>query len=116
MILYQRNFYPVLNNTISEENENNLDKNIYYEFSQYNHLMYDIQTDILITNSNLVNFSKNIYNTMFINPGSLFKGKAIWSFLRITIFPPTRTLEILKRIKIDVIKVKKEIINNNNKN
>ena len=115
MILYQRNFYPVLNNTISEENENNLDKNIYYEFSQYNHLMYDIQPDILITNSNLVNFSKKIYNTMFINPGSLFKGKAIGSFLRITTFPPTRTLEILKRIKIDVIKVKKEI-NNNNKN
>ena len=114
MILYQRNFYPVLNNTISEENENNLDKNIYYEFSQYNHLMYDIQPDILITNSNLVNFSKKIYNTMFINPGSLFKGKAIGSFLRITTFPPTRTLEILKRIKIDVIKVKKEIINNNN--
>ena len=114
MILYQRNFYPVLNNTISEENENNLDKNIYYEFSQYNHLMYDIQPDILITNSNLVNFSKKIYNTMFINPGSLFKGKAIGSFLRITTFPPTRTLEILKRIKIDVIKVKKEI--NNNKN
>ena len=113
MILYQRNFYPVLNNTISEENENNLDKNIYYEFSQYNHLMYDIQPDILITNSNLVNFSKKIYNTMFINPGSLFKGKAIGSFLRITTFPPTRTLEILKRIKIDVIKVKKEIINNN---
>ena len=51
---------------------------------------------------------------MFINPGSLFKGKAIGSFLRITTFPPTRTLEILKRIKIDVIKVKKEI--NNNKN
>lgn len=116
MILYQRNFYPVLNNTISEENENNLDKNIYYEFSQYNHLMYDIQPDILITNSNLVNFSKKIYNTLFINPGSLFKGKAIGSFLRITTFPPTRTLEILKRIKIDVIKVKKEIINNNNKN
>ena len=114
MILYQRNFYPVLNNTISEENENNLDKNIYYEFSQYNHLMYDIQPDILITNSNLVNFSKKIYNTLFINPGSLFKGKAIGSFLRITTFPPTRTLEILKRIKIDVIKVKKEIINNNN--
>ena len=114
MILYQRNFYPVLNNTISEENENNLDKNIYYEFSQYNHLMYDIQPDILITNSNLVNFSKKIYNTMFINPGSLFKGKAIGSFLRITTFPPTRTLEILKRIKIDVIKVKKEINNNNN--
>ena len=116
MILYQRNFYPVLNNTISEENENNLDKNIYYEFSQYNHLMYDIQPDILITNSNLVNFSKKIYNTLFINPGSLFKGKAIGSFLRITTFPPTRTLEILKRIKIDVIKVKKEIINNNNNN
>ena len=114
MILNQRNFYPVLNNTISEENENNLDKNIFYEFSQYNHLMYDIQPDILITNSNLINFSKKIYNTMFINPGSLFKGKAIGSFLRITTFPPTKTLEILKRVKIDVIKVKKEIINNKN--
>ena len=115
-ILNQRNFYPVLNNTINEENENNLDKNIFFEFSQFKYLMYDIQPDILITNSGLISFAKKIYNTMFINPGNLFKGKNLGSFLRITTFPPTKTLDILKRVKIDIIKVKQEIINNTNNN
>jgi len=67
MILYQKNFYPVLPNTLSQNYEKNQEKTISVNLSNYKFLSYDenSQPDIVLTNSGLKPCAKK-YMELFL--------------------------------------------------
>ena len=119
MILYQKNFYPVLPNTLNQNYEKNQEKIISVNLANYKHLSFDenSQPDIILTNSGLKTCAKQICGTVFINCGSFTKGKNYEQIAKVTLYSPTKNLtDICKRLKVEFIKISvNNEINNNNK-
>ena len=119
MILYQKNFYPILPNTTVQKYENNQERVIIFDLSQYNYLNFDkIETnpDIILTNSAMKPFAKKIHGTVFISCGSFFKGNNYGEIAKITLHIPskeTKETDINKRVKVEFIKINQ--INNSKK-
>ena len=117
MILYQKNFYPILPNTLSPNYERNQEKTISVNLSNYKYLSFDenSQPDIIITNSGLRPCAKKIRGTVFINCGGFMRGKNYDQIAKITLHRPTQTLtDVNKRVKVEFIKINANIIENNN--
>ena len=108
MILYQKNFYPVLPNTIQQNYENNQERIVTIDLSQNDYLnidKFDSIPDIIITNSVMKTFAKKIHGTVFINSGSFIKGKNYGEIAKITLHDPSKDTDINKRVKVEFIKI-----------
>ena len=117
MILYQNSFYPILPNTLQQNYENNTEKVITVDLSQYNYLHFEnYPPDIILTNSAMKNFAKKIGGSVFINCGSFCKGKNYGEMAKITLHNASKTKDINKRLKVEFIKINPNIDNNNNIN
>ena len=117
MILHQKNFYPILPNTIQQQYENNTERIITVDLSQYKYLYFDnyeSPPDIILTNSIMKNFAKNIRGTVFVNCGSFCKGKNYGEIAKITLHKASNSNEINKRLKVEFIKINPNINDNNN--
>ena len=117
MILYQKNFYPLLPNTLNQNYERNQEKTVSVNLANYKHLSFDSnsQPDIILTNSGLKTCAKKIHGTVFINCGSFIKGKNYDQIAKVTLFSPTEKLtDICKRLKVEFIKI--NAINESNNN
>ena len=117
MILHQKNFYPILPNTIQQQYENNTERIITVDLSQYKYLYfgnYESPPDIILTNSIMKNFAKNIRGTVFVNCGSFCKGKNYGEIAKITLHKASNSNEINKRLKVEFIKINPNINDNNN--
>ena len=117
MILHQKNFYPILPNTIQQQYENNTERIITVDLSQYKYLYfgnYESPPDIILTNSIMKNFAKNIRGTVFVNCGSFCKGKNYGEMAKITLHNASNSNEINKRLKVGFIKINPNINDNNN--
>ena len=116
MILYQRNLYPILPNTLQQNSERNQEKTISMNLSNYKFLSFDenSQPDIILTNSALKPCAKKIHGTVFINCGSFVRGKNYDQIAKITLYSPTEKMtDVNKRIKVEFIKINASINNNN---
>lgn len=114
MILYQKNFYPVLPNTLPVNNENNQERVVTVDLSQYKFLNFDdneAPPDIILTNTMFRNFAKKIHGTVFVNCGSFMKGKNYGEIAKITLHKASRETDINKRVKVEFIKIN-QITNN----
>lgn len=119
MILYQKNFYPVLPNTLSPNYEKNQEKTISVNLSNYKFLSYDenSQPDIVLTNSGLKPCAKKIHGTVFINCGSFMRGKTFDQIAKVTLHSPTKELtDVCKRLKVEFIKINANNNDNNSNN
>ena len=119
MILYQKNFYPVLPNTLSPNYEKNQEKTISVNLSNYKFLSYDenTQPDIVLTNSGLKPCARKIHGTVFINCGSFMKTKTFDQIVKVTLHSPTKDLtDVCKRLKVEFIKINANNNDNNNNN
>lgn len=108
MILYQKNFYPILPNTLQSSYENNQEKIITVDLSQYKYLNFDnyqSPPDIILTNSAMKTFAKRIHGTVFINCGSFMKGKNFGEIAKITLSNPNKSTDIHQRLKVEFIKI-----------
>ena len=115
MILFQKNLYPILPNTLSPNYEKNQERTISVNLSNYKYLGFDenSQPDIILTYSGLKPCAKKIHGTIFINCGGFMKGKNYDQIAKITLHKPTKDMtDIIKRVKVEFIK----IIANNNEN
>ena len=119
MILYQKNFYPILPNTLSQTHENNQERTISMNLANYKFLSYDEknQPDIILTYSGLKPCAKKIRGTVFVNCGGFMKGQKYDQIAKITLHRPTKELtDVSKRIKVEFIKINADIIEKNNNN
>ena len=119
MILYQKNFYPVLPNTIQQSYENNQEKIVTVDLSQYEYLRidkYESSPDIILTNSAMKTFAKKIHGTVFVNCGSFIKGKNFGEIAKITLHDPSKDTDVNKRLKVEFIKINAINNSNNSKN
>ena len=108
MILYQKNFYPILPNTIQLNYENNQEKIVTVDLCQNSYLnidKFDSTPDIILINSLMKNFAKKIHGTVFINSGSFIKGKNYGEIAKITLHNPKKDTDINKRVKVEFIKI-----------
>ena len=108
MILYQKNFYPVLPNTIQLNYENNQEKIVTVDLCQIGYLnidKFDSTPDIILINSLMKNFAKKIHGTVFINSSSFIKGKNYGEIAKITLHDPSKDTDINKRVKVEFIKI-----------
>jgi hypothetical protein len=108
MILYQKNFYPVLPNTIQLNYENNQEKIVTVDLCQNGYLnidKFDSTPDIILINSLMKNFAKKIHGTVFINSSSFIKGKNYGEIAKITLHDPSKDTDINKRVKVEFIKI-----------
>ena len=116
MILFQRNLYPILPNTLQQNSERNQERTISMNLSNYKFLSFDenSQPDIILTNSALKPCAKKIHGTVFINCGSFVRGKNYDQIAKITLYSPTEKMtDVNKRIKVEFIKINASINNNN---
>ena len=117
MILYQKNLYPILPNTLLPNNEKNQEKTISVNLSNYKYLSFDenSQPDIILTYSGLKPCAKKIHGTIFINCGGFMKGKNYDQIAKITLHKPTHDMtDIIKRVKVEFIKINASNNENNN--
>ena len=114
MILYQHSLYPVLQNTITNEDADKFDRIITSDISKVNKFSFDTLPDIVLTTSATNPFIKKINATIFINSGPMFRGKNPGSIAKITTFPPSQYVgtEITKRVKVELLKIEVEAESN----
>ena len=108
MILYQKNFYPVLPNTLQQTYENNQEKIITVDLSNYKYLNFDnyeSPPDIILTNSVMKPFAKKMHGTVFVNCGSFMKGKNYGEIAKLTLHNPFKNTDIHQRLKVEFIKI-----------
>ena len=122
MILYQKNFYPILPNTLpqtSDNNQINQERIVTVDLSQYKYMNFDkceSPPDIILTNSVMKTFAKKIHGTVFVNCGSFLKGKNYGESAKITLHSPSQEItDINKRLKVEFIKINANLDTNNNK-
>jgi len=89
MLLLQRSYYPIIPHNVNDENDK-IDKLISVDLRKLNHpsMTMNIIPDIMLTCSQMNQFAKKINSTLFINPGSIYKGNSLCSLARISVFPP----------------------------
>ncbi len=117
MILYQKNFYPVLPNTLQQSYETNQEKTIAVDLSQYKYLHFgNLETppDIILTNSVMKSFTKRIKGTVFVNCGSFMRGKHLGEIAKITLHNVSKDTDIYRRLKVEFIKINENINTNVN--
>ena len=110
MILYQKNFYPVLPNTLQPNYENNQERVITVDLSKYKYLNFDnyeSPPDIILVNSGMKSFAKKIHGTVFVNCGSFMKGKNYGEIAKITLHNPFKNTDIHQRVKVEFITINK---------
>ena len=105
MLFYQRSLFPVLSNTIYINDSEKMDKVLTSDISQEKFFKMDDIPDIVIINSGITSFVKNIFNSLVINTGGLVKGKNFGNISKISVYNPSRTENILQRTKVELIKV-----------
>lgn len=108
MILYQKNFYPILPNTIQQNYENNQERIVTVDLCQNDYLnidKLDSIPDIILINSAMKTFAQKIHGTVFINSGSFIKGKNYGEIAKITLHNPSKDTDINKRVKVEFIKI-----------
>ena len=108
MILYQKNFYPVLPNTLQQRYENNQERIITVDLLKYKYLNFDNNEsppDIILTNSAMKPFAKKIHGTVFVNCGSFLKGQNYGEIAKITLHNPFKNTDIHQRLKVEFIKI-----------
>lgn len=105
MLFYQRSLFPVLSNTIYINDSEKMDKVLTYDITQEKFFKMDDIPDIVIINSGMTSFVKNIFNSLVINTGGLVKGKNFGNISKISVYNPSRTENILQRTKVEIIKV-----------
>ena len=105
MLFYQRSLFPVLSNTIYINDSEKMDKVLTYDITQEKFFKMDDIPDIVIINSGMTSFVKNIFNSLVINTGGLVKGKNFGNISKISVYNPSRTENILQRTKVELIKV-----------
>ena len=105
MLFYQRSLFPVLSNTIYINDSEKMDKVLSYDITQEKFFKMDDIPDIVIINSGMTSFVKNIFNSLVINTGGLVKGKNFGNISKISVYNPSRTENILQRTKVEIIKV-----------
>ncbi len=105
MLFYQRSLFPVLSNTIYINDSEKMDKVLSYDITQEKFFKMDDIPDIVIINSGMTSFVKNIFNSLVINTGGLVKGKNFGNISKISVYNPSRTEKILQRTKVEIIKV-----------
>lgn len=110
MILYQHSLYPVLPNTIVNDDADKFDRIITSDISKVDKFSFDTLPDIVITTSAMNPFVKKINATIFINSGPMFKGRNPGSIAKITTFPPSQYVgtDITKRVKVELCKIEVE--------
>lgn len=89
MMLQQRSLYPIVPYSINADENEKMEKVITVDYRKYQNFHMEYIPDIILTNSSMSPFVKKINNTLFINPGSLYKGNSIGTYSKITIFPPS---------------------------
>ncbi len=89
MILQQRSFFPILPNTVNNEENDRMDRIINVDYRKLEYMYMSAIPDIIITSSAMNPFVKKINSTLFINPGSLIKGSNLGAFAKIISFPPS---------------------------
>ena len=105
MLFYQRSLFPVLSNTIYINDSEKMDKVLTYDITQEKFFKMDDIPDIVMINSGMTSFVKNIFNSLVINTGGLVKGKNFGNISKISVYNPSRTENILQRTKVEIIKV-----------
>jgi hypothetical protein len=105
MLFYQRSLFPVLSNTIYINDSEKMDKVLSYDITQEKFFKMDDIPDIVMINSGMTSFVKNIFNSLVINTGGLVKGKNFGNISKISVYNPSRTENILQRTKVEIIKV-----------
>lgn len=122
LILYQKNLYPILPNTLVPQYEKNQERTISMNLANYGSLSFDqnSQPDIIFINSMMKSCAIKIHGTVFINVGSFNKGKKYEHIAKITLHKPTKIdgkndiTDVHKRLKVEFIKINTDNINNNN--
>ena len=116
MILYQKNLYPILPNTLSPNYERNQEKTISVNLCNYKFLSFgeNFIPDIILTNSAMKPCAKRIHGTVFVNCGSFMRTKNYDQIAKITLHRPTEKMtDVNKRIKVEFIKINANINDNN---
>jgi hypothetical protein len=113
MILYQKNFYPLLPNTLQTRNENDQEKIATVDLSQYNYLNFESYCDIVLTNSAMKSFARRNHGTVFVNCGSFIKNKGYGEIAKLTLHSPSKETDINKRVKVEFIKINAGVNNTN---
>ena len=109
-IILQRSYFPLLPSVVNQEDLETNEKAIIVDYRKCNHLSFlNFIPDIIISPSALNPFAKQSKNTLFVNPGFIFKGDGLGSYANISINCPqnSKDLEILKRIKVEITKLNK---------
>ena len=125
MILYQKNLYPILPNTLIPNYEKNQERTISMNLANYESLSFDenSQPDIIFINSAMKSCAIKIHGTVFINCGNFHKGKQYEQIAKITLHRPIKIdgkndiTDVYKRLKVEFIKINADNnINDNNSN
>ena len=109
-VILQRSYFPLLPTVISQEENDPNEKAIILDYRKCEHLSFlKFIPDIIISPSLLQPIAKQSKNTLFINPGFIFKGENLGSYASLSIYCPNNNndLDILKRIKSDIVKLYK---------
>ena len=122
MMLYQKNLYPILPNTLMANYEKNQERTISMNLANYNFLNFDDnQPDIIFINSAMKSCAIKVHGTVFINCGSFCKGKKYEQIAKLTLHRPVRideknsVTDVYKRLKVEFIKINADNnINDNN--
>ena len=112
MMLYQKNLYPILPNTLMANYEKNQERTISMNLANYNFLNFDDnQPDIIFINSAMKSCAIKVHGTVFINCGSFCKGKKYEQIAKLTLHRPVRideknsVTDVYKRLKVEFIKI-----------
>ena len=109
-LILQRSYFPLLPTVINQDENDNNEKAIIVDYRKCEHLSFlKFIPDIIISPSLLQPIAKQSKNTLFINPGFIFKGDNLGSYASLNIHCPNNNneLDILKRIKSDLVKLNK---------
>jgi hypothetical protein len=89
ILLMQKSFCPLLPSAVNSEEYDKIEKSLNIDYRKLSSLEMPAIPDIIITNSSYATIAKKIHNTLFINPGSLFKGNNVGGLAKIALFPPS---------------------------
>lgn len=87
-VLNQRNLYPLIPSHCSQDNDK-IERTTTVDYRQIDKLFLNYIPDVIINSSLMNQYAKRIRNTLFVNPGQLFRGNKPGSYARLNVFPPS---------------------------
>lgn len=99
MLLQQSSIYPLLPNIVNSDENDKIEKVISVDHRKYKNFNLITTPDLVITTSQMNPFIKKISNTIFLNPGSIYRGNNLGYYARIISYPPSVKL-FFKLLKI----------------